>query len=64
MTINWKLIEEEVAGDFHCGIHYIRNLRKDVLHDGGAYLFGDEVRGQGAEGANISSNQKFTATIV
>ena len=35
MTINWKLIEEEVAKDFHFGIHCISDLCKDVLYDGG-----------------------------
>ena len=64
MTINWKLIEEEVAGDFHCGIYYIRDLRKDFLCNGEVYAFGREVRGQGSEGGNISSNQKVTAIML
>ena len=64
MTINWSLIEDDVATDFHVRREYITALRKGFLDDGRVFIFSGDDRGYAAEGAARCPNTKLNKDIL
>merc|ERR1719499_1975735 len=63
-NISWRIIEDEVARDFHVGHDYIPTLRKGLFDDGNVFVFGGEKRGSAAVGAKESERTKLTRKIM
>lgn len=63
-TINWREIESEIARDFCVKLSHVIDLRKGFLEDGDVFVFGERARGQAADGAKVSANQKVTLEML
>ena len=63
-TINWNLIETEVAEDVMVSQNHICDLRTGFIEDGDVWIFGDSAQGLGAEGAKPNPCTKMKENVM
>ena len=58
--ISWASIEQEVDDDVMVRLDHITQLRMGYMEDGGVWVFGEGIRGAGADGTKDNGRKKCT----